>query len=84
MKGVEHDRLGAADPEAVLEERAPRDVVLEQLRETSFPRAHRLVDRLRFLLGRLADEHLAGLLGAPERLVLGLGPPREGVDEVRR
>src|SRR5882672_1718294 len=40
---VQHDRLGLSDAEAVLEERAARHVVLEQLGETALLRAHRLV-----------------------------------------
>src|SRR5438309_2076568 len=46
--------------------------------------ANRIVDRLRLFLGGLADEDLAGLLGAAELLVLGLRPTRERVDEIRR
>src|SRR6267142_2983016 len=41
---VQHDRLGLSDAEAVLEERAARHVVLEQLGETALLRAHRLVN----------------------------------------
>src|SRR6267378_3649615 len=54
--GMQHDRLGLSDAEAVLEERAARDVVLEQLRETALFCAHRLVDRLRLFFGGLPDE----------------------------
>ncbi len=36
------------------------------------------------LLAGLPDEQLAALLRAAQRVVLGLGPAREGVDEVRR
>src|SRR5438045_3043175 len=81
---VQHDRLGLSDAEAVLEERAARDVVLEKLRETALPRAHGVVNGFRFFFRGLADENLAQLLGATQRLVLGLRPARERVDEVGR
>src|SRR6266508_3511752 len=81
---VQAHRLVASDAEAVLEERAPRRIVVEQLRQTALLRTDRLVDRLRFLLRGPAYQHLARLLGATQVLVLGFGPPRERVDEIRR
>src|SRR5207247_8113532 len=80
---MEAHRVLAADTEAVLEERAARVVVLEELHETALLRAHHLVDRLRVLVRRFPDLHLAGLFGAPQGLVLVLRPVRERVDEVR-
>src|SRR5437762_7192709 len=50
---VKNDWLRLPGPEAVLEERAARDVVLEQLRETTLACAHRLVNGLRFFFGGL-------------------------------
>src|SRR5713226_7089466 len=77
VERVQHDWLRLPDAEAVLEERAARDVILEELREPALSRAYRLVDGLRLFLGGLADEDLAGFLGAAERLVLRLRPARE-------
>src|SRR5919201_954682 len=59
--GVEDHRLRLPHAEAVLEERAPRHVVVEQLREAALARTHGLVDGLGLLLGRLPDENLPGL-----------------------
>src|SRR3989454_7819427 len=84
VEPVQHDRLGLPDAEAVLEEGTARDVVLEELREAALASTHRLVDGLRLFLGGLADEDLAGLLGAAERFVLRFGPARERVHEIRR
>src|SRR5437867_10175695 len=81
---VQHDRLGLSNTEAVLEERTARDVVLEKLRESALARADGLMDGLRLFLGGLADEHLAGFLGAAERFVLRFRAARERIDEVRR
>src|SRR6267378_6560384 len=79
---MQHDRLGLSDAEAVLEERAARDVVLEQLRETALFCAHRLVDGLRLFFGGLPDEDLPKLLSPPKCFVFGLRPARERVHEV--
>src|SRR5256712_7267598 len=84
VEPVQHDRLGLPDAEAVLEERTARDVVLEELREAALASTHRLVDGLRLFLGGLADEDLAGLLGAAERFVLRFGSARKRVHEIRR
>ena len=84
VDGVEKDGVGSSGAEAVLEERAPRDVVLEELGQAALPRAHGLVDRLRFLLGGLADQDLAGLFGPAQGFVLRLGPSGQRIDEVRR
>jgi len=84
VQAMKHDRVVPADLEAVLEERAAADVVLEQLGEAALLRADRLVDRLRILVADLTDLHLAGLLGPAEVVVLGLGTARERVDEVGR
>src|SRR2546423_2806604 len=81
---VKHDWLRLPGPEAVLEERAARDVVLEQLRETTLACAHRLVNGLRLLFGGLAHEDLSQFFGATQGFVLGLGPARECVDQVGR
>src|SRR5438105_2974947 len=62
--GVQHRGLGLAHAEAVLEEGATGDVVLQKLGQAALPRADGLVNGLRLFLGRLADEDLAGLFRA--------------------
>ena len=64
--------LVASHAERVLEERAARGVVLEELAEAALLGADGLVDGLGLLVGGLAHEHLAGLLGATQVLVRGL------------
>src|SRR5206468_6692252 len=77
-------RVGSAGLERVLEERSSRGVVFEQLGEAALLGPHGLVDRLRRRVRGLPDEDLARLLGAAQRIVLGLRSTRERVDEIRR